>query len=96
MATIIAGMTRVQRLNAVWLEVCEYFTMDRHSFSKLVVQRALGFGISQLDAIFALPGGRLFHQLPLHAPILGALGGEEEHTTTESFFSVGITRKGCG
>ena len=59
-AMIMARTTQVQCQNAVHLEVCEDFTMDRHSFRKLVVQGVLGFSISQLDAIFALLSGRIF------------------------------------
>ena len=69
-AAIIAGSSRVLRRNAVRLEVIDNFSMNRHLFSRLVVQSALGFGISQLDAIFSLPGGKVFEIVFVNYPSL--------------------------
>jgi len=50
--------------------VIDNFSMNRHLFSRLVVQSALGFGISQLDAIFSLPGGKVFEIVFVNYPSL--------------------------
>lgn len=48
------------RRNAVRFELQGDLEMDRLQFSRIIVQRELGFSPSQLDYVFALPGKKTF------------------------------------